>query len=717
MCDPSVEGILQTSSTEDVRSILHHQDLCMTPKDRIKLLWQAFCVAASSKQGTVIWHRARCISIVLLEELLLTGYGPDQLGISCGRTLLLQDADLEAFTCLLQYAFQYQNSSAVRAVVCWGLSTLPIYMHKSLWETILAHLPQICLTCPLLLVWYWLLHCFEYSRTIGSLFLRRLDSLADSGGIDAVDYYLLKSLTYTALLANQPSFPFNNYIHIVNLSKEALFQSDGEFILQIVSKPVITALMRYPDGPFRYLAFLNKFEYIKRSTNPCSLLSHGLTSTGSSADDDPLKHAVNHPLVPSILALIRQVVELYTDPYSLSTSDSIEAALQEAAFSPEHIDSALVALKAIDLLPSSYNISSLTVNNKFWINPLCRPLWKALDEVHRYHSLIKLLVSLMNQRMEWKRLKPWLDLFASVAGGLLFDQSQAQKSNCNASYRAVNLIDMLGAFHPALPIASLVCATSQVSTESTAPLVAGLQTLISCGWISVFLKEEAFSRSSGSALDAADERRFVTDTLCSLLLPVFRYPMFYMGPEMQLFDSLMAQRLLKALILQVQWSGANKHVTELIKVAIINEWLTDSQWKDITAHAYQVLRAGTNLWSLKSVPILESMMQVGLFISDIRPSKRKEIINDLLDQIALWYRELQPGETNAATFIATAIKTCLAKIESSEEKADMCLRILCRVKELNDVALAVIDVILSLEKVVTASTRDRLALTLERYRI
>lgn len=47
----------------------------------------------------------------------------------------------------------------------------------------------------------------------------------------------------------------------------------------------------------------------------------------------------------------------------------------------------------------------------------------------------------------------------------------------------------------------------------------------------------------------------------------------------------------------------------------------------------------------------------------------------------------------------------------------MCLRILCRVKELNDVALAVIDVILSLEKVVTASTRDRLALALEKYRI
>ncbi|EFO63165.1 Hypothetical protein GLP15_1011 [Giardia lamblia P15] len=717
MHDPSVEGILHTSSTEEMRSILHHQDLCMTSEDRIKLLWQAFCAAISPKQRTVTWCHVRYISIVLLEELLLTGDDPDQLGISCGRAMLLQDADPEGFTCLLQYASQYQTSSAVRAVVCWGLSTLPINMHKFLWETILVHLPQICLTCPLLLVWYWLLHCYEYNKAMGNLFLQSLDLLADSGKIDAVDYCLLKSLTYTALLAGQPSFPFNSYIRIVNLSKEVLFQSDGEFILQIASKSILTALMQYPDGIFYYLSFLNKFKYIKNSTNLCLLLSYGSTGIGDSEDKDPLKCTVNHPLISSVLALIRQIVEVYTDPYSLSTSDCIEVALREAAFFPEHIDSALVALKAIDLLPANYNTSSLTFNNKFWINPLCKPLWKTLDDVHQYHNLIKLLVSLMNQRMEWKHLKPWLSLFASVAGSLLFGKLQAQSDDYNTSHREVNLIDMLGAFHPALPIASLVCATSQISTKSIAPLVTGLQTLISCGWISIFLKEESFSRASGSTLDAADERMFIANTLCSLLFPVFSYPMSYMGSEMQLFDSLMVQRLLKAIILQVQWSGTNKNVIELIKVAIANEWLTVSQWKDITTHAYQVLRAGANFWSLKSVPLLESIVQIGLFISDLYPSKRKETINDVLDQIVIWYGEFHSSETNVATFIAIEIKRCLAKIESSEEKADTCLRILSHVKELNDITFAVIDVILNSEKDITTSTRDRLALALEKYKI
>ena len=700
MYHPSVEGILHTSSAEDIRATIHHADLCMTSENRITLLWQAFCAATAPGQKTISWHSVKCISIVLLEELGLAEHDPNQLGVACGRALLRRDADLECFTCLLQYSLQHQSSPAIRTVVCWCISTLSIHMHKAMWETVVAHLPQICLSCPLLLVWYWLLHCYEYSREIGAGFLNCISSLADSGVVDVDDYDLLKSLTYTALLADQPVFPFNRRIQIVNLPKEALFLSDGEFIMHVISRRVLDALTRYPGGAFHYMTFLSKFEYVKRSTYIQSLFIH---------------NSVSCPLTASLLTLIRQLIEHYTNPYLIETSMNIEFVLQEAVFSLEHIEPALLALQTMDTLPSDCRLPSLVATNNFWVNPLCKASWKALSNPHQYQHIVEILLTVLKHRLTWSCLKPWLKLFASVAGHLLFDPMKFSSDRLNWLHTDLALIEALGAVHPILPLASLAYITSRTSTESIASLTSGIHVLSSCGWVPIFLKEGAFSQSAQSMTEAIDERAFVVDTFYTLLHPVFSYPLAYMGAEMQLFDSLMVQGLLRALVIQTPRSGINKGVIKLTKAALVNEWLTAGQWKDIVIHAYQVLRAGANLQLLKDLPLLEFIVQTGLFISDLYSSKKRETIDYLLDQLSQWYGDFHSKEKAAAVFAATSIKRCIAKLETSEEKADTCLRVLSYTKDLNDITLATIDIILTLEGVLSAPTRDRLALALEKY--
>ena len=108
-------------------------------------------------------------------------------------------------------------------------------------------------------------------------------------------------------------------------------------------------------------------------------------------------------------------------------------------------------------------------------------------------------------------------------------------------------------------------------------------------------------------------------------------------------------------------------------------------------------------------------MQTGLFISDLYSSKKRETIDYLLDQLSQWYGDFHSKEKAVAVFAATSIKRCIAKLETSEEKADTCLRVLSYTKDLNDITLATIDIILTLEGVLSAPTRDRLALALEKY--
>lgn len=714
MHHPSVEGILHTTHVEEVRSIIHHADLAMTPKDRIKLLWQAFCTATTSDQGRFSWQHVRCISVVLLEELVLTSEDPDHLGVACGHVILFQNADPECFIYLLRYSLKYQSSPAVRAIVCWGLSTLPIHMHKELWEVIIAHLPQICLTCPLLLVWYWLLHCYEYNEEMGAVFLRQISTLADLGAIDTVDYYLLKSLTYTALLAEKFVFPFNKNIKIANIPKQALFPSDSEFILKITDKQVLAALMRYPAGEYYYITFLNGFEYVKKSANLHTLLFHSYTNT--TTFEPPPKHTPSNPLIASLLKLIRQLTEYYVDPYSLIPLAHIELVLNEAIFSPEHLDSIFLGLQNMCVLPSDYDFSIAISINNFWIDPLRKSSWDKLDKASRHNNLIEILLILINNRVEWNYLQPWIQLFISIAGDLLLDQTLPSITNFNLLCDGFSIIDMLGAVHPILPIATLAHAASHISTGSLSLLIPGLQTLLSRGWISVFLKESTFSVSSKSVTEATGERKFITDTFYSLLLPMFNYPLPYIGPEMQLFDSVIVQGLLKALTLQIQWTGETKHIIELIKISIINEWLTIGQWTNIAAHAYQVLKVEASLGSvLKDTSLLEAIIKIGVFISYFRPDKRRETIDRLLDQLIQWHRDFHPKSKDAAMFTATSVKMCLAEIESNEEKAEVFLRILCHAKDLNDITLAVIDVTLNIERTLSTSTRDRLAMVLEQY--
>lgn len=713
MYHPSIEGILRSTCIEEVRAIIYHINLSLTSKDRIKLLWQAFCAATTLEHDSFSWTHVRCISIVLLEELLLDGSDPDQLGVACGHVILLQNADLECFTYLFRYSLQCQSSPAIRAVLCWGLLTLPIHTHKELWETIITYLSEICLVCPLILIWYWLLHCYEYDVKIGATFLRHINSLVDVGTIDITEYYLLKSLTYTALLTEQHVFPLNKNIKIINMSTQELFQSDGEFILHIMDKQVLGMLTNYPGGEVYFCTFLDKCEYLKKSIHlRTSLLSN---STGITTSENPSSHIPSNLLVSSLLRLIRQVTEYCVGSYSLITPAHIELEFHEAIFSPEHIAPILLGLQNIGILSYDDNISLTISNNNFWVNPLCKASWSNFDKSQRHKNLIEILSILTKCRREWPYLKPWVKLFSSIATDLVMHQIHSEIIQNNLLYHEPSIVDILGAVHPILPAATLVHVVSHASTESLSLLAAGLYILLSHGWIMVFLKEASFLRSP-KVSEATDERKFIVDTFYSLLLPVFKFPLSYMGYEMQLFDRIAVPRLLKTLVFQIQWTGKTKHLIELTKTALINEWLTLDQWDDIVEHTYQVLKVEANLWSpLKDLALIDTIMQIGIFILDLYPDTKKKTIDYLLDQLTNWYNEFNPTDKGAVTFAATSIKTCLAKIDSNEEKAEACFNILCRTQNLNDITLAVIDVILNIEGGINASTRDRLAMLLERY--